>query len=99
MIASSPGRRHTLRSGGRKKRQADPVQKNPRKGFHSVTPRLVVADAEALIASLRTLFDTKREQQGDRTAELRLTDSLIMVTPAAARARFPAFASLSVANV
>lgn len=67
------------------------MQKNPRKGFHSVTPRLVVADAEALIAFLRTVFDAKGEHQGDRPAEIRIGDSLIMVTPAGARERFPAF--------
>jgi PhnB protein len=62
-----------------------------RKGFHSVTPRLVVADAEALIAFLRTVFDAKGEQQGDRPAEIRIGDSLVMVTAAGARERFPAF--------
>ncbi len=62
-----------------------------RPGFHSVTPRLVVADAGALVEFLRTVFGATGEVQGDRPAEIRIGDSLVMVTQAGAREAFPGF--------
>jgi uncharacterized glyoxalase superfamily protein PhnB len=62
-----------------------------RKGFHSVTPRIVVPDAAAQIAFLRTVFDATGEYHADRPAEVRIGDSLVMVTPAGAREPFSAF--------
>ena len=65
---------------------------NPtRPGFHSVTPRIVVTDAAAQVAFLRSVFDATGEHHDDRPAEIRIGDSLVMVTPAGARERFPAF--------
>jgi PhnB protein len=63
----------------------------PRAGFHSVTPRIVVADAAAQIAFLRAVFDATGEHHTDRPAEMRIGDSVVMVTPAGARQSFPAF--------
>ena len=64
----------------------------PRRGFHSVTPRIVVSDAAAQIAFLRTVFDATGEHHADRPAEMRIGDSVVMVTGAgAARDVFPAF--------
>ena len=63
----------------------------PRKGFRSVTPRIVVRDAAGLIAFLSAVFEAHGEQSGDRPAEIRIGDSLVMVTPAGARDAFPAF--------
>jgi PhnB protein len=62
-----------------------------REGFHSVTPRIVVADAASLVAFLRTVFDATGEYHAGRPAEIRIGDSLVMVTPAGARDLFPAF--------
>lgn len=62
-----------------------------RPGFHSVTPRLVVEDAPALVEFLRTVFDATGEIHGDRPAEMRIGDSLLMVTPTGAREAFPGF--------
>jgi PhnB protein len=62
-----------------------------RKGFHSVTPRIVVADVAAQVAFLRAVFDAAGEVQSDRPAEMRIGDSLVMVTPAGVREPFPAF--------
>jgi len=62
-----------------------------RPGFHSITPRIVVADAKAQIAFLRAVFEAEGEQHGDRPAEIRIGDSLVLVTPAGAREAFPAF--------
>ncbi len=67
------------------------MQPTNREGFHSITPRIVVADAKALIAFLRAVFEATGEQHGDRPAEIRIGDSLVLVTPAGAREAFPAF--------
>ena len=63
----------------------------PRSGFHSVTPRLVVTDAAALVEFLRTVFGATGTLHGDRPAEMRIGDSLVMVSPAGAREPFPGF--------
>ncbi|HZW87826.1 MAG TPA: VOC family protein [Myxococcaceae bacterium] len=62
-----------------------------RPGFHSVTPRLVAEDAGALVDFLRAVFGATGEIQGDRPAEMRIGDSLVMVTPSGAREAFPGF--------
>jgi uncharacterized glyoxalase superfamily protein PhnB len=67
------------------------VRRAPRQGFHSVTPRLVVADVAAEITFLRTVFDATGDHHAGRPAEIRIGDSLVMVSPAEARDRFPAF--------
>jgi len=56
-----------------------------------VTPRIVVADAGAQVEFLRAVFDAAGEVPGDRPAEVRIGDSLVMVTSAGAREPFPAF--------
>jgi PhnB protein len=62
-----------------------------RPGFHSVTPRLVVAEVGGLVEFLRTAFGGTGEVQGDRPAEIRIGDSLVMVSQAGAREAFPGF--------
>ena len=62
-----------------------------RPGFHSVTPRLVVADAGGLVDFLRTVFGATGAGQDDRPAEIRIGDSLVMVTQAGTREAFPGF--------
>jgi uncharacterized glyoxalase superfamily protein PhnB len=62
-----------------------------RTGFHSITPRLVVADAAAQVAFLRAVFDAAGELHEGRPAEIRIGDSLVLVTEAGARELFPAF--------
>jgi len=56
-----------------------------------VTPRMVVTDAEAQVEFLRTVFGASGEVQADRPAEIRIGDSLVMVTSAGSREPFPAF--------
>lgn len=60
-------------------------------GFHSVTPRMVVADAAAEVEFLRAVFDASGDVPLDRPAEIRIGDSLVMVTSAGERELFPAF--------
>ncbi|MGI9612202.1 MAG: VOC family protein [Acidimicrobiales bacterium] len=61
-----------------------------RPGFHTVTPRIFVGDADALITFLRIVFDATGEVAPNRPAELRIGDSVVMVAPADERDVFPA---------
>ena len=63
----------------------------PRAGYHSVTPRLVVADVEAQVAFLRGVFGATGDVVPGRPADLRIGDSLVMVSSSAERDLFPAF--------
>ena len=63
----------------------------PRRGFHSITPRIVVSDAAAQVAFLREVFDGAGEHRHDQPAEIRIGDSLVLVTAAGSRQLFPAF--------
>jgi uncharacterized glyoxalase superfamily protein PhnB len=62
-----------------------------REGFHSVTPRIVVDDVPALVTFLRTVFGALGDVDPSRPAELRIGDSLVMVSSTAERGAFPAF--------
>jgi PhnB protein len=52
---------------------------------------MVVADAEAEVEFLRAVFDASGDVHPDRPAEIRIGDSLVMVTSAGEREPFPAF--------
>jgi PhnB protein len=67
------------------------VQNEPPTGFHSVTPRMFVSDVAAAVEFLRTAFDATGEIYPGRPAEIRIGDSIIMVSPTIERAFFPAF--------
>ena len=60
-------------------------------GYHSLTPRIVVADVDAQVAWLRSVFGATGDVVAGRPAELRIGDSLVMVTEAGERELFPAF--------
>jgi len=68
-----------------------PGTERPRAGYHSVTPRIVVADVEAQVEFLRVVFDASVDVSPGRPAEVHIGDSLIMVTPATERELFAAF--------
>lgn len=63
----------------------------PPPGYHSVTPRVVVVDVEGQVEFLRRVFDASGEVHAGRPAEIRIGDSLVMVSGAGERERFPAF--------
>ena len=63
----------------------------PRRGFHSVTPRIFVTDPESQIEFLHAVFDASGEFHPERPAEIRIGDSLLMVGSRAERELFPAF--------
>jgi PhnB protein len=64
---------------------------DPPSGYHTLTPRIFVEDPTALVAFLRAVFDATGEIHGDRPAEIRVGDSLVMIGSADAREPFPAF--------
>jgi uncharacterized glyoxalase superfamily protein PhnB len=67
------------------------MKSSPRTGYRTVNTRIVVDDAPGLVAFLRSVFDASGEEVDDRPAEMRIGDSVIMVTPTGARDAFPAF--------
>jgi PhnB protein len=71
----------------------------PPPGFHSITPRMIVSDAVAAVEFLRAVFDTPGEVHPNRPAEIRIGDSLVMVTTAGERELFPAFLYVYVNDV
>jgi predicted enzyme related to lactoylglutathione lyase len=68
-----------------------PATSRSRVGYHSVTPRIVVVDVAGQVAFLRAVFDATGDVEPGRPAEIRVGDSLIMVSPATERDLFPAF--------
>jgi PhnB protein len=68
-----------------------PETNAPRAGFRTVTPRIVVTDVEAQVEFLHAVFDATGDVTPERPAEIRIGDSLIMVSPATERDPFAAF--------
>ncbi|WP_201776811.1 VOC family protein [Streptacidiphilus anmyonensis] len=68
-------------------------------GFHAVTPRMFVDDVEAAVAFLRAVFDATGEVQPGRPAQVRIGDSLVMVSGSDQREAFPAFLYVYVDDV
>jgi PhnB protein len=60
-------------------------------GWHTVIPRIVAHDAEHLVEFLRHVFGAEGEYRQDRPAEVRIGDSLIMVSDAGIRSPMAAF--------
>jgi RimJ/RimL family protein N-acetyltransferase/uncharacterized glyoxalase superfamily protein PhnB len=72
--------------------------KEPPTGYHTVTPRMVVSDVEGAVQFLRATFGATGDVLGGRPAEMRIGDSLVMVTQAGAREPFPALLYVYVAD-
>jgi PhnB protein len=60
-------------------------------GWHSVTPRLVVHDAPLLVQFLKQAFSATGDFRPDVPSEIRLGDSLVMVSSVGPRDPMPAF--------
>jgi len=56
-----------------------------------VTPRLVVPDVAAQVSFLRDVFGATGDIEPDRPAEVRIDDSVIMISSIGEREHFPAF--------
>lgn len=61
-------------------------------GSHTVTPRIIVADPQSLITFLKTAFAAEGEYASGRPAEIRIGDSVILVSDGGGlRDIFPGF--------
>lgn len=67
----------------------------PRAGYHSVKPRIVVADVAGQVDWLRAVLGATGDVRAGRPAEIRIGDSLVMVTPTTEREPFAAFLHVS----
>ena len=59
-------------------------------GWHSVTPRLVVHDVAAQVAFMREAFGATGSYTEGRPAELKIGDSMLMVSGVGVREAMPA---------
>ena len=60
-------------------------------GWHTVTPRIVADDAERLVEFLKRVFGATGTYSPDRPAEMKIGDSIVMVTDAGIRKPMAAF--------
>jgi uncharacterized glyoxalase superfamily protein PhnB len=60
-------------------------------GWHTVTPRIVVRDAERLVEFLRRVFGATGDYRPDLPSMMKIGDSTIMISNAATRNSMPAF--------
>ena len=60
-------------------------------GWPTVTPRIVVADPDALVRFLKQVFDAKGEVRSDSRAVIRIGDSTLMVSGGGQRELASAF--------
>jgi len=68
-------------------------------GYHTLTPRIVTTDLSGLVDLLRAVFGATGDVEPGRPAELRIGDSLVMVSEAGERDVFPAFLYVYVDDV
>src|SRR5207249_5663193 len=55
-------------------------------GWHTVTPRIVVHDAKMLVQFLQQVFGASGDYRDTRPSEMRIGDSIIMISDAGIRA-------------
>lgn len=67
-------------------------------GWHSVTPRLVVRDPAGLVRFLKDALGASGDFQTTAPSEMRIGDSIVMVSGAGPRKPMPAFLYLYVEN-
>jgi uncharacterized glyoxalase superfamily protein PhnB len=60
-------------------------------GWHAVTPRLVVRDANQLVEFLKRVFGATGEYQTERPSVIKIGDSMLMVSETGIRSPMPAF--------
>jgi PhnB protein len=75
------------------------MPKSTPQGWHSVTPRIVVHDPAGLIRFLRRTFDAVGEFVAVAPSQMRIGDSIIMVSGAGPRELRPAFLYVYVDDV
>ena len=60
-------------------------------GWHAVTPRIVTNSADELVQFLKDVFGASGEFRSERPTEMRIGDSVVMVSGDAERGPMPAF--------
>ncbi len=60
-------------------------------GWHTVTPRIVVDEPENLVRFIKHVFGATGDYQSGRPAELRIGESILMISGTSARDVKPAF--------
>ena len=68
-------------------------------GWHSVTPRLVVHDVARLVEFLKQAFGATGDLRTEVPSEIRIGDSLVMVSSVGIREPMPAFLYLYVDDI
>jgi uncharacterized glyoxalase superfamily protein PhnB len=68
-------------------------------GWHSVTPRLVVHDTARLVEFLKQAFGATGDFRTDIPSQIRIGDSLVMVSGVGPREPMPAFLYLYVDDI
>jgi PhnB protein len=58
-------------------------------GWHTVTPRIVVHDAEMLVDFVKSVFGATGDYCPERPAEVRIGDSIIMISDVGVREPMP----------
>lgn len=72
-------------------KQTTPFRPVAPEGWHTVTPRIVVHEARHLVEFLKQVFDARGEYRQALPSEVRIGDSVIMVSDAGARRPMTAF--------
>jgi len=67
-------------------------------GWHSVTPRIVVHQAEELVQFVKRVFEATGDYRPDMPAVMKIGDSMIMISDAGVRASSPGFLYVYVAD-
>jgi PhnB protein len=68
-------------------------------GWHSVTPRLVVHDPALLVRFLKSTFDADGEYAAKAPSQMKIGDSIVMVSAAGVRDANPSFLYVYVDDV
>lgn len=68
-------------------------------GWHSVTPRLVVHDPALLVRFLKSTFDAVGEFAAQAPSQMKIGDSIVMVSAIGARNANPSFLYVYVEDV
>lgn len=67
------------------------IDRSARRGYRTVTARIFVTDVDAQVEFLRRVFGAVGDVVSGRLAEMRIGDSLVIVSSAEHRSAFPAF--------
>jgi len=67
--------------------------------WHTVTPRIVVENSRALVEFLRQVFNATGDYEQHKPSEIRIGDSMVMISEAGARDAMTAFLYVYVEDV